>query len=82
MVVWINRIVFRLWRFSRLSYGGKEEPLLPPESSREAQIFIVLPQLPQLMSPCFVTLTFTNVNRQYGQVMVGTDLVTDPSFLF
>lgn len=26
------------------------------------------------MSPCFVTLTFTNVNRQYGHVMVGTDL--------
>lgn len=34
---------------------------------------MVLPQLPQLMSPCLVTLTFTNVNRQYGQVMVGTD---------
>jgi hypothetical protein len=26
------------------------------------------------MSPCFVTLTFTNVNRQYGQVIVGTDV--------
>lgn len=25
------------------------------------------------MSPCFVTRTFTKVNRQYGQVMVGTD---------
>lgn len=25
------------------------------------------------MSPCLVTRTFTKVNRQYGQVMVGTD---------
>lgn len=26
------------------------------------------------MSPCLVTRTFTKVNRQYGQVMVGTDM--------
>jgi len=26
------------------------------------------------MSPCFVTRTFTNVNRQYGHVRVDTDV--------
>ena len=37
---------------------------------------MVLPQLAHLMSPCLVTWTFMNVNRQYGHVMVGIDLAT------
>lgn len=43
------------------------------QSCCRSQIFIVLLQLPQRMSPCLVTRTFTKVKRQYGQVMVGTD---------
>ena len=37
---------------------------------------MVFPQLPQRMSPCRVTFTPTDVKRQYGRVIVGTDRTT------
>ncbi len=42
---------------------------------------IVFPQFPQLIRPCWVTFTPTNVWRQCGHVRVGTEGMFSNSFV-